>query len=80
MRQIIGPFAIAHQIGARHLDLDDRDIAPRIDRHQVGAASAVQRDFGDRDQIVPQQHATHPTRHLRRDQRGIVSNGKRRGW
>ena len=53
MVEIVEPFAVAEQIGARHLDLDDDDLAARVDRHDVGAAAAVERHFAHRRQIVP---------------------------
>ncbi len=55
MGEIIGPFAVAEQIGTRHLDLDDDDVAARIDRHQIGTAPVLQRHFRKRDAIVAKQ-------------------------
>ena len=36
--EIIEPFAVADQVGLGDLDLDNRQPALGIDRHQVGAA------------------------------------------
>ena len=69
MREIIVPFAIAEQVRPRHLDLDDDDVAMRIERHQVGAAAVAQRHFGDRDAIVAKQHARDAATHISRNQR-----------
>ena len=42
MREIVGPFAVAEQVGARHLDLDDHHLTAGIDRHQIGAPATVE--------------------------------------
>ena len=64
MRQIIGPFAVAQHVGPRHLDLDDDDIPPRVERHQVGASPTLQRDFGNGNQVVAEQHPRDPARDI----------------
>jgi hypothetical protein len=71
--EIVGPFAVTHQVGARHLDLDDHQLSARVDRHQVGTAAALQRDFGDGDEVVAQQHPRDAARDVGGADRGIAA-------
>ena len=50
--QIVAPLAVADQVGAADLDLDDRQMAPGIDRDQVGAAAVGQRHFAHREPVA----------------------------
>ena len=71
--EIVGPFAVTHQVGARHLDLDDHQLSARVDRHQVGTAAALQRNFGDGDEVVAQQHPRDAARDVGGADRGIAA-------
>ena len=64
MLEIIAPFGVAEQIGARHLDLDDGDLAARIDRHQIGTAARSQRHLRRGDDIVAEPQALHAARDI----------------
>ena len=47
MRAIVRPFLIGAEIGDRGFDLDDPDLAARVERDQIGAAAGRQRQFAD---------------------------------
>jgi hypothetical protein len=72
--QIVGPFRVAQQIGAAHLDLDDGDPALGVDAHQIGAASAAQRHFGQAPGIVAREQPADSARD------GIRAPLLARGW
>jgi hypothetical protein len=50
--EVVGPFAVAEQVGARGLDLDDHQLALGVDSHQVGAPAVAQRHLGERPDVV----------------------------
>src|SRR5690606_20160490 len=61
---IIGPFAVDVQVGEADLDLDDGDVAPGIDRGQVGAPPVGQRHLRNRDQRCLRAQPAYPARDI----------------
>ena len=47
MRPIVLPFPVRTQILGRGFDLDDPDLAARVDSDQIGPASGRQRQFAE---------------------------------
>ena len=69
--QILAPLAVAEQIGARDLDLDDGDHAAGIDRHHVGAAAVGQRHLADAEQIEVEEQPRDAPRHVLRGEGSV---------
>ncbi len=63
MIEIVGPFAIAQQIAALDLDLDDDHPSLGVDPHQIGAAAVAQRHFGQAPDIVAREQPRDPAAH-----------------
>ena len=70
--EIVGPLAVAHQIGARNLDLDDDQLAFGRKRHHVGAAAIGQRRFAEREHVGAEEHPGDAARDIAGDEREIV--------
>jgi len=66
MVEIIGPFAIAQQIGPADLDLHDHHAAFCIDTHQIRTATVAQRHFRQAPHVITRKKATDATRHGQR--------------
>ena len=66
--EIVLPLHVATQVGARAFDLDDRDAAFGIERHDIGAPPVAERDFAQRHQILPPQQPRDAARDIGGDQ------------
>ena len=62
--EIVGPFAVAQEVGLRDLDLNDRQPTLGVDRHHVGATTVGQRHFADREQVLTAKQPGHAPRDL----------------
>ena len=74
--EIIRPLAVPKEVRLRDLDLDDRESALAVDRHQVGAATVGQRHFANREQVLAAEQARHSARHVGGDRRRIGETGR----
>ena len=70
--EIFVPLAIATQVRARAFDLDNRDAAFGIDRHDIGAPAVAKGNLANADQILPPEEPRDPARDISGDERSIV--------
>lgn len=69
--EIVEPFAVAEQIGPGDLDLDDRQPALGVDRHQIGAPPIGQGHFAYCEKVLPTEQASDSPCDLGRDRRSV---------
>jgi len=50
--EIVGPLAVAQEVRAADLDLDDDDMPARVDPHEVGPPATAQRHFRQAPDVV----------------------------
>jgi hypothetical protein len=69
--EIVAPFAVAEQIGARDLDLDDDQPALGVDRDHVGAPAVGQRHLANREHVAAEEQPGHAAGDILRGERRV---------
>lgn len=73
--EIIGPLAVADEIGLGDLDLDDRESPFAVDCHQIRPAPVGKREFANCEQILATEKASHAARYFCSERRTIDEAG-----
>lgn len=76
MFEVIAPLAVAEQVTAGDLDLDDHDLPFAIDPHQVGTPTAAQRHLGETPDFIAGKQPGNPARHQRGIGRHVLRSGR----
>src|SRR5438270_5144933 len=69
--EIVEPLAVSEKVGLGDLDLDDREAAAAVERHQIGTPTIGQRHFTDGEAILAAEQPGHAPSDVGRDWRNV---------